>query len=81
VVSDTSGRVDASHERQPDEDASSDGDRSWTADPTTVDPDEDRSVETVVRRTAGRDRDRGGSREVTSRATRGSDKHTDDDTS
>lgn len=33
--------------------ASSDGDGSWTADPQTQDPDEDRSVETVVRRTAG----------------------------
>ena len=38
---------------QPDPDASSDGDGSWTDDPQTQDPDEDRSVEEVVRRTAG----------------------------
>lgn len=41
------------HGTQPDPDASSDGDGSWTADPKTQDPDEDRSVETVIRRTAG----------------------------
>lgn len=36
---------------QPDPDASSDGDGSWTDDPVTgVDPDEDRSVEAVVDR-------------------------------
>lgn len=36
---------------QPDPDASSDGDTSWTDDPASgVDPDEDRSVEAVVER-------------------------------
>lgn len=36
---------------QPDPDASSDGDGSWTDDPASgVDPDEDRSVEKVVER-------------------------------
>jgi hypothetical protein len=36
---------------QPDPDASSDGDGSWTDDPISgVDPDEDRSVEAVVDR-------------------------------
>jgi hypothetical protein len=39
---------------QPDDDASSDGDRSWTADPITADPDEDRSVDAVIARTSGR---------------------------
>jgi hypothetical protein len=38
---------------QPDDDASSDGDRSWTEDPITVDPDEDRSIEAVIARSAG----------------------------
>jgi len=38
---------------QPDESASSDGDGSWTDDPQTQDPDEDRSVDEVVRRTQG----------------------------
>jgi hypothetical protein len=38
---------------QPDDDASSDGDRSWTADPITADPDEDRSVDAVIARTSG----------------------------
>jgi len=38
---------------QPDEGASSDGDGSWTDDPQTQDPDEDRSVDEVVRRTQG----------------------------
>lgn len=38
---------------QPDEGASSDGDGSWTDDPQTQDPHEDRSVEEVVRRTQG----------------------------
>jgi hypothetical protein len=33
---------------QPDSDASSDGDGSWTDDPITADPDEDRSVEAVI---------------------------------
>jgi hypothetical protein len=37
---------------QPDDDASSDGDRSWTADPITADPDEDRSVDAVIARTS-----------------------------
>lgn len=36
---------------QPDNGASSDGDRSWTDQPASgVDPDEDRSVEAVVER-------------------------------
>ena len=39
---------------QPDDDASSDGDRSWTADPITADPDEDRSVDAVIARTSGK---------------------------
>jgi hypothetical protein len=38
---------------QPEPEASSDGDGSWTEDPQTQDPDENRSVEEVVRRTAG----------------------------
>jgi hypothetical protein len=38
---------------QPDPDASSDGDGSWTEDPITADPDEDRSVEAVIERTRG----------------------------
>lgn len=42
---------------QPEPEASSDGDGSWTADPQTQDPGEDRSVEAVVARTAARDRD------------------------
>jgi hypothetical protein len=37
---------------QPEPEASSDGDGSWTDDPQTQDPDEDRSVEAVIRRTA-----------------------------
>lgn len=37
---------------QPEPDASSDGDESWTADPQTQDPHEDRSVDTVIRRTS-----------------------------
>ena len=41
---------------QPDPEASSDGDASWTADPQTQDPDEDRSVDAVIRRTAERER-------------------------
>ncbi|HET7900565.1 MAG TPA: hypothetical protein VFL59_05210 [Candidatus Nanopelagicales bacterium] len=45
-----------SHE-QPDPEASSDGDASWTDDPVSgVDPDEDRSVETVVERQTRRGR-------------------------
>lgn len=44
-------RDSAPETSQPDPEASSDGDRSWTADPASdVDPDEDRSVETVVER-------------------------------
>jgi hypothetical protein len=42
-------KTDAHH--QPDHDASSDGDRSWTEDPITVDPHEDRSVDAVIART------------------------------
>ncbi|MFN8157055.1 MAG: hypothetical protein U0R68_06540 [Candidatus Nanopelagicales bacterium] len=39
------------HAEQPDPEASSDGDTSWTDDPASgVDPDEDRSVEAVVER-------------------------------
>lgn len=38
---------------QAEPDASSDGDGSWTDDPQTQDPDEDRSVDTVIRRTSG----------------------------
>ncbi|MCA0329233.1 MAG: hypothetical protein LCI03_04925 [Actinobacteria bacterium] len=37
---------------QPEPEASSDGDGSWTDDPQTQDPHEDRSVEEVVRRTS-----------------------------
>lgn len=40
-------QVDA---QQPDEDASSDGDRSWRDDPITVDPDQDRSVDAAIKR-------------------------------
>ena len=36
--------------QQPDEDASSDGDRSWRDDPITVDPDQDRSIDAALRR-------------------------------
>lgn len=36
-----------------DEGASSDGDASWTEDPQTQDPNIDRSVEAVIRRTRG----------------------------
>ena len=35
---------------QPEPDSSSDGDGSWTDDPLTADPDEDRSVEAVIER-------------------------------
>lgn len=38
---------------QPEPESSSDGDRSWTADPQTQDPHEDRSVEAVIERTSG----------------------------
>lgn len=42
---------------QPDPDASSDGDTSWTDDPASgVDPEEDRSVEAVVERDTRRPR-------------------------
>jgi hypothetical protein len=38
---------------QPDPDVTFDGDRSWAADPAAgVDPDEDRSVDAVIRRSA-----------------------------
>lgn len=40
---------------QPEPDASSDGDGSWTDDPQTQDPDEDRSVDAVIRRTSRHD--------------------------
>ena len=40
---------------QPEPEASSDGDGSWTAEPQTQDPDEDRSVDAVIRRTSGAD--------------------------
>lgn len=43
---------DGTEQSQPDPDASSDGDGSWTDDPQTQDPDEDRSVEAVIRRTS-----------------------------
>ena len=36
---------------QPDPESSSDSDRSWTADPITQDPDQDRSVEHVIEQT------------------------------
>jgi len=39
---------DPSTTSQPDPRSSSDGDASWTADPITQDPDEDRSVEHVI---------------------------------
>jgi hypothetical protein len=35
---------------QPEPDSSSDGDGSWTDDPITADPDEDRSVDAVIER-------------------------------
>ena len=40
---------------QAEPDASSDGDGSWTNDPITQDPGEDRSVEAVIHREAARD--------------------------
>jgi hypothetical protein len=43
---------DDARQDQPEPDASSDGDGSWTDDPQTQDPDEDRSVEAVIRRTS-----------------------------
>jgi hypothetical protein len=36
---------------QPDPDSSSDGDGSWTDDPITQDPDQDRSIEHVIEQT------------------------------
>jgi hypothetical protein len=36
---------------QPDPGSSSDGDGSWTEDPVTQDPDQDRSVEHVIEQT------------------------------
>jgi hypothetical protein len=38
---------------QPDPSSSSDGDGSWTEDPITQDPDEDRSVDHVIAQTHG----------------------------
>jgi hypothetical protein len=35
---------------QPEPESSSDGDGSWTDDPITADPDEDRSVDAVIER-------------------------------
>jgi hypothetical protein len=53
-------RPDPEHEAgQPDPEASSDGDRSWTDDPITADPDEDRSVDAVIERTDESRRDTG----------------------
>ncbi len=43
---------DNTDQSQPEPDASSDGDGSWTDDPQTQDPHEDRSVEAVIRRTS-----------------------------
>ena len=42
---------------QPDPEASSDGDGSWTDDSVTADPDEDRSVDAVIQRTSRDDAD------------------------
>jgi hypothetical protein len=39
---------------QPDPDSSSDGDASWTSDPITADPHEDRSVDAVIKRISGK---------------------------
>ena len=49
TMPDSSPLADAAHD-QPEPEASSDGDGSWTDDPQTQDPDEDRSVEAVIRR-------------------------------
>jgi hypothetical protein len=38
---------------QPDPNASSDGDGSWTEDPITADPDRDRSVDAVIEQDDG----------------------------
>lgn len=38
-------------QQQAEPEASSDGDGSWTADPVTQDPHEDRSVENVIEQT------------------------------
>lgn len=46
------GRPNAPQGGQPDPEASSDGDGSWTEDPITADPDEDRSVDAVIERTS-----------------------------
>jgi len=35
---------------QPEPESSSDGDGSWTDDPITADPNEDRSVDAVIER-------------------------------
>ena len=44
------GRTKDDDVTQPEPDSSSDGDGSWTDDPITADPDEDRSVDTVIER-------------------------------
>jgi len=43
---------------QPDPDSSSDGDGSWTEDPVTQDPHQDRSVEHVIEQTQHHDDER-----------------------
>jgi hypothetical protein len=51
----TENGTEAPSNAQPDPDASSDGDGSWTDDPITADPDEDRSVDAVIERTSRAD--------------------------
>jgi hypothetical protein len=51
------GSAEDAGDDQPDPEASSDGDRSWTEDPVTADPTEDRSVDAVIERTSGVDGD------------------------
>lgn len=51
--SDDATRRGRHDQQQPDPAASSDGDGSWTEDPITADPHEDRSVQTVIERTSG----------------------------
>jgi hypothetical protein len=50
-----SANDEAARTTQPEPDASSDGDASWTEDPITADPDEDRSVDAVIERTSRED--------------------------
>lgn len=50
------GGTDPASAGQPDADASSDGDRSWTADPVTQQPDADRSAQAAIDREQGDDR-------------------------